>query len=81
MVDQEADIKEEVDKNLFKEKVSRALGELKEKYREPFILYFFEQKTYEEISEILRVPKSTVGVLILRAKKILKEILQKSYVN
>jgi len=49
---------------------------LKDRYREALILYFFEQKTYEEIGDILQVPRSTVGVLILRGKKELKEILK-----
>jgi RNA polymerase sigma-70 factor (ECF subfamily) len=48
---------------------------MKEKYREPLILFLFEEKTYEEISDILRVPTSTVGTLLARGKKILKEDL------
>ena len=48
---------------------------LKLKYRDPIILYFFEQKSYEEISDILHLPKNTVGTLIARGKSELKNFL------
>ncbi|MBU3999767.1 hypothetical protein KKG29_01130 [Patescibacteria group bacterium] len=47
---------------------------IKLKYQEPLILFYFEQKSYEEISDILRIPTSTVA-LISRGKKIIKEKL------
>ncbi len=73
IVDEKFDLNEHIDNKQVREKVSRGLSELKEKYREPLILYYFEQKSYEEISEILRLPRSTVGVLIMRGKERLKE--------
>ncbi len=73
IIDEKADIKEDLDSVIFKEKIEKALAALSDKYREPFILYFFEERSYEEISDILRIPRSTVGVLIMRAKKNLKE--------
>ena len=57
-------------------RIRRALQKLKEKYREPVVLYFFEEKSYEEISDILHVPVSTVGTLIARGKTKLKIIMQ-----
>lgn len=45
------------------------LSKLKEKYREPIVLFFIEELSYAEISEILQVPVSTVGVRINRGKK------------
>lgn len=45
------------------------------KYREPIILYFYEEKDYKEIADIMRIPTSTVGVRIRRAKdKISKQM-------
>lgn len=67
------------DVTLTKSLIEKELTLIKDKYREPLILYFFEQKSYEEISEMLKIPKSTVGTLILRGKKILKENLEKKY--
>ncbi len=42
---------------------------LPEKYRTVIILFFAEGKSYEEISDILQIPISTVGTLLNRAKK------------
>lgn len=76
VIDEKINLNEHVDKKILKEKVSRALSGLKEKYREPLILYFFEEKSYEEISDILQLPVSTVGVLIMRAKNLLKNFIK-----
>jgi len=32
--------------------------------------------SYEEISDVLRIPKNTVGTLILRGKKMIKDNLE-----
>jgi len=46
-------------------------------YREPLSLFYLEEKSYEEISDILRIPIGTVGTRINRAKVIMKKICQK----
>lgn len=46
-------------------------------YREPLTLYYLEEKSYEEISDILRLPLGTVGTRINRGKISLKKICQK----
>ncbi|KKR48441.1 MAG: RNA polymerase, sigma-24 subunit, ECF subfamily [Candidatus Magasanikbacteria bacterium GW2011_GWC2_40_17] len=79
IVDKKIDIKEGTDKVLTKEKINKALSLLKEKYRTPLILYFFEQMSYEEISDVLETPKSSVGVLIMRAKSQLKKNLEEKF--
>lgn len=80
IVDEKIDIKKEVDVNLVRARTEVALAQLRWKYREPLILFFFEQKSYDEISDILRLPRSTVGTLISRGKNELKKILMsKSY--
>lgn len=56
--------------------VSRAVNSLELKYKEVVLLYFFEDKSYEEISDILHISTSGVGVLLYRAKIILKKIFQ-----
>lgn len=66
-------LSEYVDKNLEKAKVTRALKELKDDYRQVLILRFFEQKEYKEISDILQKPIGTVGTMIDRAKKQFKD--------
>jgi RNA polymerase sigma-70 factor, ECF subfamily len=46
-------------------------------YAEPLALFYLEDKKYEEISYILRLPVGTVGTRINRAKKYMKSICQK----
>lgn len=69
----EADISEQEMKKLLQE----GLKELSVKYRSPLYLYYIEDKSYEEISEVLRMPVGTVGTRINRGKRYLKEILEK----
>jgi RNA polymerase sigma-70 factor, ECF subfamily len=60
---------DEEDIELIKKNIKR----LSEDYQEILILKFFEDKTYEEISDILKISTNSVGVKINRAKKILKQ--------
>ena len=55
-----------------KEIVDKGLSKIEPKYREILVLYFIEELSYKEIAEILRIPISTVGVRMMRAKEILK---------
>ena len=56
--------------------VRKCVGRLPVKYAEPIALFYLEEKTYEDISNILRIPAGTVGVRINRAKKIMRRICQ-----
>ncbi|MDD2516211.1 MAG: sigma-70 family RNA polymerase sigma factor [Candidatus Gracilibacteria bacterium] len=64
-----------------KEILYKALQKLKVNYKEVLILKFIEGKSYEEIGEILMISIGTVGTLINRAKKQLKEELEKLNFN
>lgn len=77
-IDKSIDIKDEIDGRILKDKIEHGLSAIPEKYGEPLILSLFEQKTYEEIGEILRLPRNTVGTLISRGKTMLKKILEQS---
>ena len=57
--------------------LEQALAQMKEAYREVLVLHFLEQKSYAEISDILRKPTGSVGTLIHRAKKQLRVLLEK----
>ena len=50
-------------------------------YKAPLTLFFLEEKSYEEISDILRLPMGTVATRINRAKKILRNLCQKKPLN
>ncbi len=47
------------------------------KYKEPLLLFYIENKSYEEISDILRIPISTVGTRIARGKQAVQALCQK----
>ncbi len=46
-------------------------------YSEPLALYYLDEKSYEEISDILRIPMGTVATRINRAKILMKILCQK----
>lgn len=54
------------------------LSKLDVKYREVLILYYFEERNYKEIADILHLPASTVGVRLKRGKKAMKGIYDRT---
>ncbi|MCK5060169.1 MAG: sigma-70 family RNA polymerase sigma factor [Candidatus Pacebacteria bacterium] len=56
--------------------VEKCMSSMSLLYYEPLALFFLENKSYEEISEILRLPIGTVGTRINRAKILMKKICQ-----
>jgi RNA polymerase sigma-70 factor, ECF subfamily len=60
------------------EKAHTCLGKMPIIYSEPLSLHYLEDKSYEEISDILRIPMGTVATRINRAKGIMKNICQKN---
>ena len=46
-------------------------------YKEPLSLFYLEEKSYEEISDILRIPMGTVGTRVNRGKILMKKLCQK----
>jgi RNA polymerase sigma-70 factor (ECF subfamily) len=69
------------DTQINSEEVNRALAKISQKYRDALILRFFEHKEYEEISDILKIPPGTVGTLIHRGKKELKDALNHTHLH
>ncbi len=49
------------------------INDMEQKYREVLILFYYEELSYAEISEVLRIPVATVGMRISRAKKALRK--------
>lgn len=67
------DLEKNTDRIIDKQQVKQALDKLNYKYKEVLELRYMEQKTYEEISDILKKPPGTIAALINRAKKKLKK--------
>jgi RNA polymerase sigma-70 factor (ECF subfamily) len=61
----------------FNEYITTILEKLKPDYKEVLILKFFEDKDYQEISDILQKPMGTVATLLSRAKIQFKEVYEK----
>lgn len=56
--------------------LEKGLGTLPRPYREIVDLYYFEDFGYQEIADILRIPIGTVGIRLMRAKKILRKTIE-----
>ena len=59
--------------------IKNAVSELELKYKEVILLFYFEDNSYQEISDILHLNVNQVGVLIYRAKQKLKQKLKTLY--
>ncbi len=71
----------EVQANELKAMLDSCLNQLDPKYREPLVLYYYEELDYLEIAEIMRIPTSTVGVRLRRGKEHLQTIYKKLHLN
>jgi RNA polymerase sigma-70 factor (ECF subfamily) len=59
-------------------KLLRDIKQLKPKYQEVIQLRYFQELSYKEISQQIDEPMNNVKVKLLRAKKLLAEIIKKS---
>ena len=58
--DREAGLEQDVD---------QMLDQLPEKYRQVIVLFYLEQKSYEQLGALLGLPLGTVKTFLYRAKK------------
>ncbi|MFA9262673.1 MAG: RNA polymerase sigma factor [Undibacterium sp.] len=56
--------------------IRRAIAALPERYREVLVLRFLEEKSYEEIVDILKMPKGSVATAVKRGKELLHKQLE-----
>jgi RNA polymerase sigma-70 factor, ECF subfamily len=54
--------------------LEEGLSKIDSKYREVLILHYFEELSYDEIAEILQIPKGTVGVRLRRGREALRRV-------
>lgn len=59
-------------------KVEKCLKKIPLLYSEPLSLYYLDERTYEEISDILKIPIGTVATRLSRARTAMKHICQKN---
>lgn len=70
--------KDPMDSLVSTSQLESCLPKLAPHYRAPLTLYYLEDKSYQEISDILRLPLGSVSARISRAKKILRSICKKN---
>lgn len=56
--------------------VREAVDMLPEKFRQAVILFYFEDKDIKNTAQILGVPQGTAKTRLMKARKLLKEVLQ-----
>jgi RNA polymerase sigma-70 factor, ECF subfamily len=56
-----------------KDHLEELMANLKSTYREVLTLYYLEDMSYQEISDIMRIPVTTVGVRLSRARTELRK--------
>ncbi|MGB9883210.1 MAG: RNA polymerase sigma factor [Microgenomates group bacterium] len=70
------DIEEEIEKKEIEKILKKCLDKISLDYKEIILLYYFENLSYEEISDTLKIPPGTVATKLSRAKKFLKKLCQ-----
>jgi RNA polymerase sigma-70 factor (ECF subfamily) len=65
----EIDIKGQIDNKILQTVINSILDKLEVKYRDVLVLKFLEEKSYQEISDILKKPLGTVASLMNKAKQ------------
>lgn len=74
--DDDVDLEDAVIQKELIENAHVCLEKMPIEYRVPLTLFFLEEKSYNEISDILRIPVNTVGTRIRRAKLLLRKVCQ-----
>lgn len=69
------DMEKEVDFDYLRKNINHILEKMDQKHSEILVLKFLEEKSYKEISDILKMPMGTVAVNISRAKKQFRETI------
>ncbi len=74
----EENIEAEFEQKELAGEIEKCLGEMPLLYSEPIELYYIESKSYQEISDILKIPIGTVATRISRAKILIKKLCKKN---
>jgi len=75
------DIVAGADWGIMKSNIAKVLGKLDQKYREVLVLKFLEEKSYQEISDIIKKPSGTVASTINKAKREFKKELNRQKIS
>lgn len=81
VADGRVDLEEELLAAEERRKVRQALDGLAEKYRSVLILMYYQKMSYDQIASVLGVPMKTVETRLYRARKLLRQSLQREGVG
>ncbi|MFA5945639.1 MAG: RNA polymerase sigma factor [Patescibacteria group bacterium] len=56
--------------------LDKSLNQLDKKYREPLVLFYYQELDYEDIADILHIPVNTVGVRLKRGREAMRKMLE-----
>ena len=70
---------EDYDGIIDRERLITEIGNLKPKYKEVVLLYYYQELSVKEIAELLDKKESTVKVRLKRAREQLKQKLKEDY--
>ncbi len=73
----EIDVLKSIEKEDSRRILADSINTLDSKYKDVIVLKFFEDKSYEEISNILMIPTGTVAIRLNRAKDQILNIMNK----
>lgn len=72
------DISKDFERKEIVARVEKCLEKIPLLYSEPLALFYIDEKSYKEISDVLRIPMGTVATRISQAKILMKNICQKN---
>jgi RNA polymerase sigma-70 factor (ECF subfamily) len=78
MADPRADLEEGLLHAEERDRVRSAIDRLDEKYRSVVVLLYYQKLSYEQIAAVLEVPVKTVETRLYRARRMLREGLEKA---
>jgi len=73
------EVEDEATKTEIKNEIEACLEKITPKYKEIILLFYFEDFSYQQIADVLRIPQATVGVRLKRAREEVKKIYLKNY--
>ena len=77
MIPDDIDLRDDYVKKELARQVKKIIANLPDKYKAVLVLRFMEDKSYDEIADILQKPAGTVATLINRAKAEFKKLASK----
>ncbi len=75
------DLEGDLNRTLDRTRIREVFAQMDEKYRAVLVLFFLEEKSYREISDILKKPMGSVATLLSRAKRQFRRQCEKAGVT